>query len=306
MQTIVARAWSLSLALVVALGACRSKPKADAQPAAVTEPPRDAGPAGASRIVCGGSTCRAGDEVCCDRYGAARCAPAAPIKRPPEPYASIVPEGLFDRCATTDEHTAHAQCDDSEDCAAGETCCAVALPRGALVCTKTPRACIDREPCRPETCRTPGTTCAKSGRCDPVGAEVECHARRCAGASPICCMMLIGDDACVDAETGCAKPAMFRYECDEPSDCGAGLLCCFGGSTKDRPVGGSYCALSCEGGSVACVDDADCRRPDVGYLHVPSIPGWSCSPMNLPPRLKTCSPVPPADAGAPHPRPRSR
>jgi hypothetical protein len=105
------------------------------------------------------------------------------------------------------------------------------------------------------TCET-GLECADDAseitgaKCVLAKASVQCGMSTCGADMPVCCVdgntsSCVGYGAC---GTGSA------FECDEPSDCGMGYVCCASSSGS----GSSECAGECKGGTLLCDDDADC------------------------------------------------
>jgi hypothetical protein len=123
-----------------------------------------------------------------------------------------------------------------------------------------------------------------------ASGQIECYSHYCdRSLGQVCCAQGCSYPYGTTAgtcTTGACGPGFTRWECEVPSNCGAGLLCC------QDPSGGNVCAPSCNGLAQYCETGSDCpaAKPyccnvagDGGYFRFcssrgpdPADPTWVC------------------------------
>ena len=190
-------------------------------------------------VACGGRACTPG-EKCCVGIEDTSCVPDDGTRYCP------------DRAAQFTAMT----CDEADDCATGQACCAEYTAEGtkAFYCGEPP--CSHHEACRPGGRCQPGLRCqAESGdeaggRCVVSEPRARCGGFSCEGDAPECCYSHAAELATCVAAGACDRDAAFAFQCSSRADC-AGYFCC-------REPGGYACAGRCDSGSALCVTVDDC------------------------------------------------
>ena len=192
------------------------------------------------RIVCGNTSCRTGQEICCrsDPPDEANSICVPVTQEELADYAAL--DGLCDARGAL-----LVTCDESVSCGTRQTCCENLWGSGQnepIFCSK-PRPgerfpCVFREPCVPGVpCRTADAQCVK-GWCavKRPNRPLHCGNSTCSPAKPVCCGRGKNKHLECAAEGDCEWPPDNPYYCTRPSDCGPGEFCDYGSCVHSPDV----------------------------------------------------------------------
>lgn len=98
------------------------------------------------------------------------------------------------------------------------------------------------------------TTSSSSGGANDV--TVDCGANTCSvSEGDQCCYdTFLSQTECVDQNAGCAGFAVVTIQCQSPSDCEGGLVCCGQRVDASQPYTGLFCVDECEEPNVLMCD----------------------------------------------------
>lgn len=114
---------------------------------------------------------------------------------------------------------------------------------------------------------TGGTGAASGGNApmldDPTPGQTRCGGTLCDSSSEYCCSGMAGSGGGTGFEMCSATFCPFRRECDEPSDCVGGDVCCYSVFMSPPPIMGARCIPAAECMSdydwLGCATQADCE-----------------------------------------------